>query len=117
YVEERYEGIQTLDIGYFSVENLKRLRLVVQMAPWEFGIIANATLEAIKGENGLYDLTVSVRCRGGLEDRHLGGIFNKILTILNQWSRLDGSSQEYYIENASAILGEHVMRRDLHERL
>lgn len=117
YVEERYEGMQTLDVGFFSVEDLKRLRLVVQMAPWEFGIIANATLEAIKGENGLYDLTVSIRCRGGIEDRHLGGIFNKILTMLNQWGRLDESSHEYYIENASTILGEHVMRRDLHERL
>ncbi|MEM1569151.1 MAG: M28 family peptidase [Candidatus Bathyarchaeia archaeon] len=117
YMEERYEGFQTLDIGFFSVENLKRLKLVVQMAPWEFGIISNTTLEAIKGENELYDLVISVRCRGGLEDRHLGGIFNKILTMLNQWSRLDKSSQKYYIENALTILGEHVMRRDLHERL
>ena len=117
YMEERYEGIQTLDMGFFNVEGLKRLRLVVQMAPWEFGIIANATLEAVRGENGLYDLTVSVRCRGGLEDRHLGGMFNKILTTLNQWNRLDKSSQEYYVENVLTILGEYAIKRDLHERL
>lgn len=117
HIEERYEGIQTLDIGFFSVENLKRLRMVIQMAPWEFGIIANVTLESIRIEDRLYDLTLFVRCRGGLEDRHLGGIFNKIISLLSRWNRLDETSRRYYIENSSAILGEYILRSDLHERL